>query len=110
MSTRDWVSINATIFSANYIDSGGEERPFWRVVYSFRVDDDYYSGEFTDFANDSEVEYHKDESLSIEYLAANPNKNRVPGATTYWSKARIPFAIGALLALAVALISALKGK
>jgi len=110
MTPKKWVPIEATIFSADYVNPGGEERPCWRVTYSFRVDDAYYSGEFIDFATDADAEYRKDERVSIEYLASNPNKSRFPGVTTYWSKARIPFAIGGALGLAVVVLYVLSHR
>ena len=110
MSAQVWVAIDATIYTADYIEPNGTERPFWHVTYSYRVSDEYYSGEFTDFATDSEVEYHKEDSLRIEYIKAHPSKSRVPGSISFWSKARIPFAIGGTLGLIVIVVYILTHK
>jgi chitodextrinase len=102
--SQNWTATNATIYTADYVEPGGTERPFWRLTYSYRVGDEYYSGECTDFATDSEMEYHKNDNLAIEYSNHNPRKSRVPSETTWWSKARTPYAIGGALALAVYII------
>jgi hypothetical protein len=99
-----WTAINATIYTADYREPSGNERPFWHLTYSYRVGEEFYSGECTDFATDSEMEYHPNDTLEIEYSTAHPAKSRVPGSTTWWSKARTPFAIGGAIGLAVIVI------
>ena len=110
MTESGWKANEATVYSADYVDSGGEQRPFWRVTYSYRVREEYYSGEFTDFSTDSEVTYRKDDPLVIEYNLDHPGRSRVPGATTWWSKARVPFAIGLGLALLVGIVELLNRR
>jgi len=101
---QKWTTTNATIYTADYVEPNGEQRPFWHLTYSYRVGDEYYSGECTDFSTDSEMEYHPNDALEIEYSNVRPDKSRVPGATAWWSKAKIPFAIGGALGLAVIVI------
>jgi hypothetical protein len=99
-SKTNWIATNASVFSADYIEPNAEARPFWNVTYSYRVGEEYYSGQFADFASDEAMSYHKDDVVQIEYRASNPERSRFPGATTWWSKSKTPFAIGGVLGLA----------
>jgi hypothetical protein len=99
-----WTEVEATIYSAEWIEPRGEDPGCWQVTYSYRVGDDYYSGHFTDFSSEEISAYRKGEMLGIEYLLKSPAKSRVPGATSYWKAARVPMAIGAFAGLTAILI------
>ncbi len=40
----NWIATDASVYSADYIEPNGEERPFWKVTYSYRVGEEYYRG------------------------------------------------------------------
>jgi len=101
MST--WQQINATVYSAEWTEQAGRAPGYWKVTYSYWVESEVYSGEFTDFDSTNGLTYQKNDLIAIEYSAGNPSKNRKPGRTTYWQKVRLPLAIGAGLGLVVAL-------
>jgi hypothetical protein len=101
---RSWQSKEATIYSAEWIDPQGEQRGCWRVAYSYRVGDEYYSGQFTDWSSADISSYRKNETLSIEYSIEDPSRSRVPGITRYWDAIKIPVLIGAAFALFVVII------
>ena len=109
-SDSNWVSTNATIYSAEWIDPRGEERGLWRVTYSYWVDAQIYSGSMTDFATDAEIDYKKGDTLQIEYSRNDPARSRVPTVVTYWQKARLPFLIGAVLGLIAMVVYVLTHK
>ena len=96
----NWIATDASVYSADYVEPNGEERPFLNVTYSYRIGEEYYTGQFADFASDADVSYHKDDIVQIEYRADNPERSRFPGATTWWSQSKTPFAIGGVLGLA----------
>ena len=97
----NWNVTDATIYSTEWIEPQGRDRGCWRVTYSYWVDGQIYSGSMTDFATDAEVDYHKDETLQIEYLLKDPARSRVPTLITYWQKARVPFMLGAGIGIVV---------
>jgi hypothetical protein len=107
--TRSWQSKEATIYSAEWIDPQGEQRGCWRVTYSYRVGDEYYSGQFTDWSSEDISSYRKNETLPIEYSTEDPSQSRVPGITRYWDSIKIPVLIGAAFALLVMMIIFLSG-
>jgi hypothetical protein len=100
----NWIATNASVYSADYIEPNGEERPLWSVTYSYRVGEEYYSGQFADFASDDVVSYHKGDVVQIEYRASNPERSRFPTATTWWSTSKTPFVIGSVMGLAVIIL------
>jgi hypothetical protein len=104
-----WQSREATIYSAEWIDPQGEQRGCWQITYSYRVGDEYYSGEFTDWSSADISSYRKNETLSIEYSIEYPSLSRVPGITSLWDLMKIPVLIGAGLALVVMMIVLLGG-
>jgi hypothetical protein len=106
---RSWQSKEATIYSAEWIDPQGEQRGCWRVTYSYRVGDEYYSGQFTDWSSGDISSYRKNETLPIEYSIEDPSQSRVPGITRYWDSIKIPVLIGAAFALIITMIIFLSG-
>jgi hypothetical protein len=104
-----WQSKEATIYSAEWTDPQGEQRGCWQITYSYRVGDEYYSGEFTDWSSADISSYRKDEPLSIEYCVEYPSHSRVPGITSHWDSIKIPVLIGVSLALIVMMIILIGG-
>jgi hypothetical protein len=96
---NQWCTTTATIYSAEWIPPEGRYRGCWKISYSYWVNGEIYSGFMTDFATDSEVAYHKDDALPIEYSSQEPGKSRTPSTVSYWQKARLPFTFGAILGL-----------
>ena len=99
-----WTPTEATVYSAEWIDPQGENRGCWQVSYSYRVGDDYFSGQFTDFSSEGASTYQKGEALGIEYLQESPAKSRVPGIQSFWQAAQFPMTIGACAGLAAIVI------
>jgi hypothetical protein len=92
-------SKEATIYSAEWIDPQGEQRGCWQGTYSYRVGEEYYGGQFTDWSSADISSYRKNETLSIESSIEDPSRSRVPGITRYWDSSKIPVSIGAAFAL-----------
>jgi hypothetical protein len=82
---------------------------YYDVVFSYRVNDELYSGRFSDYGMEAEDYLHKDESIEIRYDPANPNRSYYPLLRTAANYRLLCGAIGGAIAIVVILISFLRG-
>jgi hypothetical protein len=89
---KDWKETDGTIASV-------EERlqtrngPYYSVVFTYKVDDGYYSGTFT-----TGESYRTDDTITVLYDPTNPERNNLVERERiwHWAIAAIIF-VGAIL-------------
>lgn len=50
----DWRLTTATVYSADWVPRTRNDFGHFNVVYSYRVDNEYYTGEFNDYGSENE--------------------------------------------------------
>jgi hypothetical protein len=104
-----WQMTTATIYSVSWIDPNRNDFGHYNVVYSYRVNDEIYTGEFSDYGPENEPYLKRDDTIQIRYNPSNPKKSFYPEVRSA-TKRRLFFAgLGLALALIVMLIVFLNG-
>lgn len=105
----DWYSATANIYSVEWIEPNRNDFGHYNVVYSYRVNDEMYTGEFSDYGSGDESYLKRDDSIQIRYSPSNPSKSFYPEVRTA-TKKRLFFAgLGLGLGAVVMLIVYLNG-
>jgi hypothetical protein len=74
-----WPQAKGLVYSVDWIQS--DRGPgFYKVVYSYEVAQERYTGSFYDFGKEDESYLHKDDSIAIRYDPAKPEHSEYPGA------------------------------
>jgi hypothetical protein len=74
LTGRDtWPEADGFVFSSEYVPHQHHARSHYHVVYSYKVDDERYVGQFDDFL--SEQRFRVDEPITIRFNPKNPNRS-----------------------------------
>jgi hypothetical protein len=74
-----WLQAKGLVFSVDWIQS--DRGPgFYKVVYSYEVTDERYTGNFYDYGKADESYLHRDDSVDIRYDPAKPEHSEYPNA------------------------------
>jgi hypothetical protein len=69
---QGWVAAKGLVYSAEWIEPSRNDRGHYNVVFSYNVDGEFYTGEFTDYGTASEEYLHRDDSVDILYDPNSP--------------------------------------
>jgi hypothetical protein len=103
-----WPAATGFVYSAEWRGLSGQgDSPvgYYDVVFSYRVNDQLYSGRFSDYGMEVEDYLHKDDTIEIRYDPSNPEKNYYPLLRTATNFRLLCGAIGAAIAIIVMLIA-----
>ena len=105
----DWQITTANIYSADWIDPTRNDFGHYNVVYSYRVGEEIYIGEFSDYRSATDSYLKRDETIQIRYNPFKPKQSFYPERRSA-AKRRIFWAsLGLGLALVILLIVYLNG-
>jgi hypothetical protein len=105
---EQWPATDALVYSVDWIEPSREDFGHYTVVYSYRVDDERYTGEFRDY-NEQGNSLHRDDVISIRYCPERPAKSFYPDVKSALSKRVLFLSVGAGIALIVLMIVYLSG-
>jgi hypothetical protein len=82
MSTpkEQWQMAEALIYSCDWIKPDERSEGYYGVVYSYKVGEERYTGEFSDYSSDKPL--HRDDVISIRYCPEQPQKSFYPKRET----------------------------
>ena len=111
MSTpkEQWQITEAIVFSVDWFEPTRYDFGHYTVVYSYRVDNERFTGEFRDYTDERDDYLHRDDAISIRYCPEHPDRSFYPGAKSAIDKRLLFLGIGAGLAVIVLLITYLRG-
>jgi hypothetical protein len=107
-----WLPVTGVVYSVEWRGQSDQvDSPigYYDVVFSYRVDDELYSGRFTDYGMEAEDYLHKDDRIEIRYDPSNPNKNYYPLLRTTTNYRLLCGAISGAIAIIVMLIAYFRG-
>jgi hypothetical protein len=95
-----WPTVAAAVFSCEFTTRRQSDSTVghYRVVVSYTVGEEIYTGEFVDFGLQDEEYFHRGDTLQIRYDPKNPSRFYYPDLRTRTRFHLICFAIGAGLA------------
>jgi hypothetical protein len=105
----DWQLATANVYSVEWIEPSRNDFGHYNVVYSYRVNDEMYEGEFCDYGAVGESYLKRDDSIQIRYNPSNPRKSFYPEARTAAKRRLFFVGLGLGLAALVMLIVYLNG-
>ena len=105
----EWPSTNAFVFSVDWFEGDRDDFQHYTVVYSYRVGEERYRGEFRDYIAQQDSYLRRDDTIQIRYDSSSPEKSYFPQATGSIGKRLLFLGIGAILALIVLLVVYLNG-
>jgi hypothetical protein len=103
-SKEDWPSTEAVVYSVGWFDPSRNDFGHYKVVYSYRVGEERYIGEFRDYINRPREYLHPNDTISIRYNPEVPSKSFYPLAHSATNRRLFSFAIAVGLATIVLLI------
>lgn len=77
-SKEDWPTTDALVYSVEWFDPSRADHGHYKVVYSYAVGDERYSGQFYDYGTSDESYLHRDDAITIEYDRDRPEHSRYP--------------------------------
>jgi hypothetical protein len=101
---EQWQITDALVYSVDWIDPSRNEAGHYNVVYSYKVSEERYTGEFSDYSNERDTPLHRDDVISIRYCPDHPTRSYYPDVQKSTNPRLILFAIGAGVGLIVLLI------
>jgi hypothetical protein len=93
-----WLTTQATVYSVGWRSLPDEQDSpvgYYDVVFSYRVNDEIYSGKFSDYGMEAEDYLHRNDQIPIRYNPAHPERNYYPDLRTSTSYTLLCAAIGA---------------
>jgi Protein of unknown function (DUF3592) len=109
LTKANWPMTTANIYSVESIDANRNDFGHYNVVYSYRVNDEMYTGEFSDYGSENESYLKRDDSIQIRYDPSNPKKSFYPEVRSATKRRLFYFGLGLAIALIVMLIVFLNG-
>ena len=108
----NWPKVDGTIFSCTWGDpttanAGGGGLGWYTVTFGYRVDGEYYGGDFTVFGSEvSEAPYREGDKLVVHYNPRHPEKNFHEGTRFISAKTQhiLTFIIITVVVLAIDLL------
>jgi hypothetical protein len=96
-----WNSVGATVFSSEWLSRPAHQDGHRHVVYNYSVGGTYYSGEFFDYALESDDHLKPGDTVEIRYNPSKSGQSYYSGLRTRRSMALICFTIGAAMAILI---------
>jgi hypothetical protein len=99
-----WLMAYATVFSCDWRGLSNQvDSPvgFYDVVYSYSVNGNQYTGNFSDYGMEDEEYLKRDDTFEIRYNPANPAKSYYPDLRTRTSFLLVSATIGAAAGIIV---------
>jgi hypothetical protein len=106
---EQWQITDALVFSAEWVTPSRNDWGHYMVVYSYRVGEDRYTGDYNHYCKETESYLHSDDRVSIRYCPEHPAKSYYPDAKKRISKLMLVLSFDAGIALIVLLIIYLTG-
>ena len=75
---EQWQIADALVYSVDWIQGSRNDEPHYDVVYSYKVGEERYTGQFSDYGADKR--FHADDTISIRYCPEHPAKSFCPDA------------------------------
>src|ERR1017187_1264786 len=92
---QDWQLVIANVFSAEWIDATRNDFGHYSLVYTYRVGDEIYRGESSDYRPAADEYLKRDDSIQVRYDPSNPKRSFYPEARSATNKRLFFFGIGA---------------
>ena len=77
---EQWPITNALIFSVDWAEPLRDEPGHYAVIYSYRVGEERYTGQFRDYTSEQDDYLHHEDVISIRYCPEHPSKSFYPEA------------------------------
>ncbi len=108
MAKDGWYPAKGLVYSVDWIDPSRYDYGHYDVVYSYRVADEEYIGQFSDYTSADADCLHKGDTIDILYNPAKPKKSFYSAAGKRIS--RLVFVtIGVVVGIIVMLIAYFTG-
>jgi hypothetical protein len=108
-----WPSTTGSVYSVEWRGMSNQaDSPvgYYDVSFSYRVNDQLYSGKFSDYGMEVEDYLHPNDAIEIRYDPSAPRRNYYPALRTASNYRLLCFSIGVTIALAIMLIAYLRGS
>jgi hypothetical protein len=99
-----WPTTEALVYSVEWFEATHDDYANYLVVYSYRVGDQRYTGEFRDYGTHLEGFLHRNDTISVRYSPENPEKSYFPQRNSALNRRLLAIGIGAGFAVIVMLI------
>ncbi len=99
-----WLPTKALVYSVEWIDPSRNDFGHYSVVYSYRANDELYTGKFNDYGPESETYLHPKDVIDIQYNPEHLEDSYYPLVRTATKRRVLSFAIGLAIGIAVLLI------
>jgi hypothetical protein len=106
---EQWPIAEALVFSVDWVEPTRNDFGHYTLVYSYRVDNERFTGEFRDYTEERDNYLHRDDVISIRYCPEHPSRSFYPETKSVADKRLLFLGIGAGLAVIVFAIVYLSG-
>lgn len=104
-----WLPAKGLIYSVEWIDPSRNDFGHYNVVYSYKVNDETYTGHFRDYRSPTDDYLHRDDAIDIQYNPEHFERSHYPRVQSA-TKRRLAFiSIGFAVAIVVLFIVYLSG-
>jgi len=106
---EQWQITDALVSSVEWIEPSRYEGGHYDVVYSYKVGEERYTGEFSDYVS-RDNPLHANDIISIRYCPEHPEKSYSPDLQGSTIPRLAVIAVGGAIGLIVFLIALLSGS
>lgn len=104
-----WRTVEALVYSVEWIDPSRNDYGHYKVVYSYKVGEERYVGEFRDYTAGKDGYLHPNDTISIQYNPENPTRSFYPLVHSATKRRLNAAGIGCAVAIVYLLILLLSG-
>ncbi len=77
---EQWPVTEALVFSVDWTEPARDNSGYYTVIYSYRVGEERYTGQFRDYTSEQDGYLHQDDVISVRYSPELPAKSFYPEA------------------------------
>jgi hypothetical protein len=72
MPKEQWPITEALVFSVDWTEPSRNDSSHYTVIYSYRVGEELYTGQFRDYTGEQDSYLHQDDVISVRYCPELP--------------------------------------